>query len=57
MIQCPRCGHAILEAGGGQAKLLQKVVCSGCEHAWIVAAVEPMTLAEVDDEEQRAETD
>jgi len=47
----------MLEDDGGKAKVPQKIACSECKHVWAVATIDPMTLAEGDEEEQKAETD
>jgi transposase-like protein len=58
MTHCPRCGHTILVAQSGVAtRVAQRIACPECAHVWAVATVDPISLAEVDDEEQRAETD
>jgi hypothetical protein len=47
----------MFEGDRNRAKVLQKVTCHQCEHVWVIATLLPTTLAEVDAEEQRAETD
>jgi transcription elongation factor Elf1 len=57
MIRCPQCGHVMLEGQVRDAKIPRTIACSWCEHLWEVATLEPTRPAEVDQEEQRAETD
>jgi hypothetical protein len=58
MTHCPRCGHTMGgNDGWGRAMVPREITCTECEHVWAVLSSDPLTLAEVDAEAERAETD